>query len=391
MEQYQQYQNKMENYLKLQDMMRQGDPNNPYYYEYGNEDIFYDEEGQFMGNSPYFDDEQYRLMSQGVMNGPHSEHSQMNIPPEMIPPEYQQFVSQADGRSRIQAQQQNNSHPPADFYNYSLVHMEDFLQDEGIVGPHSTDLVNSYYNSLALMQQTKPFLFPPRDLGMIESLGSFENTSKYMGSSAASNKITKAKDCNAAMELQMSSSKINSERANLEDSINEEIPCEIDELESEEEEDEPNFENQDQLLQPKKQRRKGGSPIILSNYSDSLKSIDDSKESKLTNNHKMSTEGAKESYYIIEDITKEGLTKFLRDAMKVYNDKYNVETEKFEDFELVPADFNLIYKYSKYVVVASKMEKEIPIVALVYLERLLTRTGILMNQENWRRLTLTTL
>jgi hypothetical protein len=37
------------------------------------------------------------------------------------------------------------------------------------------------------------------------------------------------------------------------------------------------------------------------------------------------------------------------------------------------------------------MEKEIPIIALVYLERLLERTGILMNNYNWRRLALTTL
>ena len=34
------------------------------------------------------------------------------------------------------------------------------------------------------------------------------------------------------------------------------------------------------------------------------------------------------------------------------------------------------------------MEKEIPILCLVYLERFLTRTGILMNFANWKRLTL---
>lgn len=43
-----------------------------------------------------------------------------------------------------------------------------------------------------------------------------------------------------------------------------------------------------------------------------------------------------------------------------------------------------------YVVVTSKMEKEIPLIALVYLERLLIRTGVLMNETNWRRLILIT-
>ena len=43
-----------------------------------------------------------------------------------------------------------------------------------------------------------------------------------------------------------------------------------------------------------------------------------------------------------------------------------------------------------YVVVTSKMKKEIPLIALVYLERLLIRTGVLINEKNWRRLILIT-
>ena len=37
------------------------------------------------------------------------------------------------------------------------------------------------------------------------------------------------------------------------------------------------------------------------------------------------------------------------------------------------------------------MEKEIPILCLVYLERFLTKTGVLMNHANWKRLTLISL
>lgn len=37
------------------------------------------------------------------------------------------------------------------------------------------------------------------------------------------------------------------------------------------------------------------------------------------------------------------------------------------------------------------MEKEIPILCLVYVERFLTKTGILMNHANWKRLTLISL
>ena len=184
----------------------------------------------------------------------------------------------------------------------------------------------------------------------------------------------------------MSQGKLRSYRQD-EDSIDEEIPCEIEEVD-----DEPDdFEHQNQFLKPNEvnKKKKNHSPIILSSYSDSLKSLESSQNK---NSHRISTEGAKESYYAIEDVTKEGLIKFLKDAMKVFNDKYSVEEETFEkDIQLMPPDFNLVYKYCKYVVVASKMEKEIPIVALVYLERLLIRTGILINQDNWRRLVLVSL
>lgn len=37
------------------------------------------------------------------------------------------------------------------------------------------------------------------------------------------------------------------------------------------------------------------------------------------------------------------------------------------------------------------MEKEIPILCLIYIERFLTKSGLLMNYQNWKRLTLISL
>ena len=50
-----------------------------------------------------------------------------------------------------------------------------------------------------------------------------------------------------------------------------------------------------------------------------------------------------------------------------------------------------LYYYCKYVIISGRMEKEIPILCLVYIERFLTKTGVLMNQSNWKRLTLISL
>lgn len=47
-----------------------------------------------------------------------------------------------------------------------------------------------------------------------------------------------------------------------------------------------------------------------------------------------------------------------------------------------------IYEYCRYVTQQCKMENEIPIICLVYLERLIMKTGILLTADNWRRLAL---
>ena len=84
---------------------------------------------------------------------------------------------------------------------------------------------------------------------------------------------------------------------------------------------------------------------------------------------------------------------YLVYEMRIYEEHYDVEVGQFSSpmkgLELV--DEAVVYEYCKYVVIQSKMENEIPIICLIYIERLLTKTGILMNYSNWRKLTLISL
>jgi len=50
-----------------------------------------------------------------------------------------------------------------------------------------------------------------------------------------------------------------------------------------------------------------------------------------------------------------------------------------------------IYYYCKYIIVSGRMEKEIPILCLIYIERFLRKSGLLMNHSNWKRITLISL
>lgn len=77
----------------------------------------------------------------------------------------------------------------------------------------------------------------------------------------------------------------------------------------------------------------------------------------------------------------------------VFNLNYDFESETFVDFDRISPIFlevppeKDIYKFCKKIMICSKMEKEIPIIALLYVEKLMLKTGLLMNQINWRRFT----
>ena len=78
--------------------------------------------------------------------------------------------------------------------------------------------------------------------------------------------------------------------------------------------------------------------------------------------------------------------------MKIFSEKYDFDIEFYN--ERMRVDFpseEEIFEYCKYVTTSSKMENEIPIICLVYLERFITKTGILLTSENWRRLALISL
>lgn len=65
------------------------------------------------------------------------------------------------------------------------------------------------------------------------------------------------------------------------------------------------------------------------------------------------------------------------------------DNEIFNEDQFIPMPSEkYIADYCKYVTISCKMENEIPIVCLVYLEKLLLTTGILLNKWNWRRLVL---
>jgi hypothetical protein len=78
--------------------------------------------------------------------------------------------------------------------------------------------------------------------------------------------------------------------------------------------------------------------------------------------------------------------------MKIFDEKYDFENEYVDfDYELSLPSEDDIFQYCNYVTTNCKMENETPIICLVYIERLLTKTGLLLNKDNWKRLVLISL
>lgn len=76
----------------------------------------------------------------------------------------------------------------------------------------------------------------------------------------------------------------------------------------------------------------------------------------------------------------------LREHLNYFDERYNFDQGILnEDMRILEPSEDDIAAYSKYVTIASKMENETPIIALVYIERLLQKTGILINKYNWKR------
>lgn len=80
--------------------------------------------------------------------------------------------------------------------------------------------------------------------------------------------------------------------------------------------------------------------------------------------------------------------------MRIFDQNYDFDRDQLiggESEYLGNPSLEELYYYCKYVIISGRMEKEIPILCLVYLERFLTKTGVLMNHANWKRLTLISL
>ena len=96
-----------------------------------------------------------------------------------------------------------------------------------------------------------------------------------------------------------------------------------------------------------------------------------------------------ESKYTLLDLSEERMRRFICFQLQKFDCRMEYDTE-IMDHDMVVQDICEadIADYCKYVVISCKMENEIPVIALIYLEKLMLSTGILLTKFNWQRIIL---
>jgi hypothetical protein len=97
-----------------------------------------------------------------------------------------------------------------------------------------------------------------------------------------------------------------------------------------------------------------------------------------------------ESNYIIDIKDAEKLTTFLLKSCEIYDDDYIYAQNKILHKRYIqPPEPSSIYEFCANIMIMTKMEKEVIMISLIYVERFIFNTGVLLNPRNWKRLLFT--
>ena len=130
----------------------------------------------------------------------------------------------------------------------------------------------------------------------------------------------------------------------------------------------------------------------------------DSKEQQIKEDSKKNTENTTnkeiqkdedeeekfEYDYIIDISSLEELTYYLIKRAEIFDEDFNYLIMKMAERRFIPPpDPQTIFDFIADIFIVTKMEREVIILALIYIERLIFNTGLLLTSRNWRRILLT--
>ena len=83
-----------------------------------------------------------------------------------------------------------------------------------------------------------------------------------------------------------------------------------------------------------------------------------------------------------KQFTEAGEVKVPKDIQELFNTQF----DDYNSFAGIPPAEDEIYNFCKNVIARSRMEKEVSILCLIYMERFIEKTGIYVSEKNWKKL-----
>ena len=130
---------------------------------------------------------------------------------------------------------------------------------------------------------------------------------------------------------------------------------------------------------------------IIKNNNDQIKEdlppINPPNNNSDKNNKEVFESGSMESDYIIDVTTIDKFKAYLLKQAEVFDDDFiysamHIPTRKY----VPPPDPQVVFEFCANIMILTKMEKEVIIITLLYLERFIFNTGLLLTSRNWRRI-----
>jgi len=151
------------------------------------------------------------------------------------------------------------------------------------------------------------------------------------------------------------------------------------EIKKKEEEEEKQKEKEEKQKTEKKENQKEKDKEIKEEIAEN-NNIEEDEENNLSKT-------SLESNYILDISTIDKLKSYLLKNIEIFDDDYNFSLNHITNKKYVPfPDPNTIFEFCANIMILTKMEKEVIIICLIYLERFIFNTGLLLTSRNWRRL-----
>ena len=99
-----------------------------------------------------------------------------------------------------------------------------------------------------------------------------------------------------------------------------------------------------------------------------------------------------ETDYILDIASIDELTYYLIKRAEIFDEDFNYIFMKITERRYIPTpEPQTIFDFMADIIILTKMEKEVVVLSLIYIERLIYNTGLLLTSRNWRRILLTSM